>query len=974
MIGIKGVGGIGKSTLASKIFEEEIPLDPSLGDDEDLFPKRFWWEAGNLGGFSGLARQFLTDFGYPVPKEEIDLQEALIRQLQRHRHLIIIDNLESLLGEDGSWNNEFYQQFFTAWIEKGDTSKIIVTTREKPKTRGFNRWIELKGLKPPEGAQLLAESQITGDLENFSRRVDGHPLLLRLVADLILAEFPQNPSLERLADLGLGNLSQLLSDPQVVGSHRQETVGIALVLDASFQRLSQRQQELFTKTSIYRREFDSPAAKAVMDNYPEIALSEITADLRELQRRSLLEEKEENRQRIFSFQPLVWEYAQYKAGDQRELHQKAIAYYLSTIKTKPWQTLKDVTEYLEIFYHWSQLKVYDSAFDILRAIDDFLTRRGYYQTRADYYLELVTVYQQQEEQTNWNYAASLTSLGIVYDSLGEYQKASEFYQQSLAITREIGDRWGEAASYNNLGTVYDSLGEYEKAIEFHQQSLAITREIGDRGSEAKSYNNLGIVYYSLGEYQKAIEFHQQSLAITREIGDRGGEAYSYNNLGNVYNSLGEYQKAIEFHQQSLAIKREIGDRGGEAYSYNNLGNVYNSLGEYEKAIEFHQQSLAIKREIGDRGGEAKSYGNLGNVYYSLGEYQKAIEFHQQSLAIEREIGDRGGEANSYIGLGNVYYSLGKYQKAIEFYQQSLAILREIGDRGGEAKSYGNLGAVYDSLGEYQKAIEFHQQSLAIKREIGDRWGEAASYNNLGSVYYSLGKYQKAIEFHQQSLAILREIGDRGGEAYSYNNLGNVYQSLGEYQKAIEFHQQSLAILREIGDRGGEASSYNNLGNVYQSLGEYQKASEFHQQSLAIKREIGDRGGEAYSYNNLGNVYQSLGEYQKAIEFHQQSLAITREIGDRGVEANAWFNLGLTYYKLKRISEAKEAILQARELYQALGLAADVQKCDDEIRQLETRKYPLIVAFFLGVVMFPFVLIGGIIVALWRLLKRWLRKA
>ncbi|MFM6405150.1 MAG: tetratricopeptide repeat protein, partial [Microcystis sp.] len=454
MIGIKGVGGIGKSTLASKIFEEEIPLDPFLGDDEDLFPKRFWWEAGNLGGFSGLARQLLTEFGYPVPEKEIDLQEALIRQLQRHRHLIIIDNLESLLGEDGSWNNEFYQQFFTAWIEKGDTSKIIVTTRDKPKTKGFNHWIELKGLKPPEGAQLLAESQITGDLENFSRRVDGHPLLLRLVADLILAEFPQNPSLERLADLGLGNLSQLLSDPQVVGSHRQETVGIALVLDASFQRLSQRQQELFTKTSIYRREFDSPAAKAVMDNYPEIELSEITADLRELQRRSLLEEKEENRQRIFSFQPLVWEYAQYKAGDQRELHQKAIAYYLSIAQPDSWEILNDVQPYLEIFYHHYQLTEYDNAFDILRAIDDFLTRRGYYQTLADYYLELVTVYQQQEDQTNWKYTASLTSLGNVYYSLGEYQKAIEFNQQSLAIEREIGDRGGEAKSYNNLGNVY----------------------------------------------------------------------------------------------------------------------------------------------------------------------------------------------------------------------------------------------------------------------------------------------------------------------------------------------------------------------------------------------------------------------------------------------------------------------------------------------------------------------------------------
>ena len=478
MIGIKGVGGIGKSTLASKIFEEKITLDPSLGDDEDLFPKRFWWEAGNLGGFSGLARQILTDFGYPVPEKEIDLQEALIRQLQRHRHLIIIDNLESLLGEDGSWNNEFYQQFFTAWIEKGDTSKIIVTTREKPKTRGFNHWIELKGLKPPEGAQLLAESQITGDIENFSRRVDGHPLLLRLVADLLLAEFPQNPSLERLADLGLGNLSQLLSDPQVMGSHRQETVGIALVLDASFQRLSQRQQELFTKTSIYRREFDSPAAKAVMDNYPESALSEITADLRELQRRSLLEEKEENRQRIFSFQPLVWEYAQYKAGDQRELHQKAIAYYLSIAKPDSWETLNDVQPYLEIFYHLYQLTDYDNAFDILRPIEDFLTRRGYYQILADYYLQLVTVYQQQEDQTHWKYTASLTSLGNVYYSLGEYQKAIEFHQQSLAITREIGDRGGEASSWFNLGLTYYKLDRISEAKEAYLQARELYQALG----------------------------------------------------------------------------------------------------------------------------------------------------------------------------------------------------------------------------------------------------------------------------------------------------------------------------------------------------------------------------------------------------------------------------------------------------------------------------------------------------------------
>ena len=56
----------------------------------------------------------------------------------------------------------------------------------------------------------------------------------------------------------------------------------------------------------------------------------------------------------------------------------------------------------------------------------------------------------------------------------------EHLQKSLAIQKEIGDRNGEAACYTNLGIVYQSVGEYEKAMEHLQKSLAIQKEIGDR--------------------------------------------------------------------------------------------------------------------------------------------------------------------------------------------------------------------------------------------------------------------------------------------------------------------------------------------------------------------------------------------------------------------------------------------------------------------------------------------------------------
>jgi tetratricopeptide (TPR) repeat protein len=141
------------------------------------------------------------------------------------------------------------------------------------------------------------------------------------------------------------------------------------------------------------------------------------------------------------------------------------------------------------------------------------------------------------------------------------------------------------------------LGDYPRAIDFQQQSLAIKREIGDRNGEAASLCNLGTAYHSLGDYPRAIDFHQQSLAIQREIGDRNGEANSLIGLGNAYKSLGDYPRAIDFQQQSLAIKREIGDRNGEALSLWNLSNIYQQQGKIRKAREHKILALRIWRSL-----------------------------------------------------------------------------------------------------------------------------------------------------------------------------------------------------------------------------------------------------------------------------------------------------------------------------------------------------------------------------------------
>ena len=65
----------------------------------------------------------------------------------------------------------------------------------------------------------------------------------------------------------------------------------------------------------------------------------------------------------------------------------------------------------------------------------------------------------------------------------------------------MGDRSGEA-DLNNIGGVYDSLGEKQKALDYYNQALPIERAVGNRSGEARTLNNIGLVYDSLGESKR----------------------------------------------------------------------------------------------------------------------------------------------------------------------------------------------------------------------------------------------------------------------------------------------------------------------------------------------------------------------------------------------------------------------------------------------------------------------------------------
>ena len=117
---------------------------------------------------------------------------------------------------------------------------------------------------------------------------------------------------------------------------------------------------------------------------------------------------------------------------------------------------------------------------------------------------------------------------------------------------------------NNIGYVHESLGDKQKALEYFDQALPILRLVGDRRVEAVTLNNMGLVYESLGERQKALEYFNRSLPLRRAVGDRQGEAITLSDIGFSYASSGEYSKATDYYNQALSLSRVVEDRSLEA--------------------------------------------------------------------------------------------------------------------------------------------------------------------------------------------------------------------------------------------------------------------------------------------------------------------------------------------------------------------------------------------------------------------------
>ncbi len=329
------------------------------------------------------------------------------------------------------------------------------------------------------------------------------------------------------------------------------------------------------------------------------------------------------------------------------------------------------------------------------------------------------------------FAELLDRLGFLDKIYGFYTESKTLRERALEIAIALLDSNQEmiARFQSNLALVLQALGDYEGAKELLEKALKSDEQnFGEENPRtAISYSNLALVLHDLGDYEEAKGLLEKAIkSLEQNFGkDHPSTAISYSNLATVLQDLGDYKEAKNLLEKAIkSDEQNLGkDHPSTVRNYSNLATVLQNLRDYEgaknlleKAIKSDEQNLGK-----DHPRTATNYSNLATVLQDLGDYEGAKGLLEKAIkSLEQNLGkDHPRTATSYSNLAVVLKALGDYEGAKDLLEK--AIKSDEQNFGKEhlktATRYWNLANVLMSLKDYKGAYQHGVISLDIIKKV-----------------------------------------------------------------------------------------------------------------------------------------------------------------------------------------------------------------------------------------------------------------
>jgi len=595
VLSIKGVAGIGKTALASRLASR-------LTDQRVFWYSAKPWDAPRTVT-EALAR-FFFDNGCKrmcsyLASERMELGEVSVllkEELSENGFTFVFDDVDCAPG---------LQDFFTMFRHSSGTAKMVVTAENLPRfydksdvvARKEVFEMELGGLDKRSALELLESRGMRGEsAEKLVAMTKGHPLSLEMVT--------------------------------VSGLSEARTQVATFLEETYYAGLSDSEKSLLQLSSVFNKPFAADA---------------IPRDLRGSRKGSMLREVAPGRFEIHSsIKDFVYESMDpqtraawhsvaadhyLREGDHQErLHHLVKAnrgLEAEMLVDRMGDTLLDKGDVQTI---WGALKDYVPKKERYSRNVQLLKAKAANMV-GDYGSAQALLQSLSEDPCANVRADALIEMGEMRSAKGDLQEASRFFSQALESCPDMPAKRSKAL--RGLGVVENKMGDHAKAQELLEASARDALAAVDSRGMLLSHLELGNVFIGRGMYEEAISHFSKCAAGFGPV----VLAKVYADMGNACAHLGRPGEAKQNLENAVKLASETGQPRLRAYASDSLADVLFQSGDYDAARECCFAAIEVFTELEDRQGASAAYARLGMIDRSLGDLEASEEHYRESASV-----------------------------------------------------------------------------------------------------------------------------------------------------------------------------------------------------------------------------------------------------------------------------------------------------------------------------------------------------
>jgi CHAT domain-containing protein len=209
---------------------------------------------------------------------------------------------------------------------------------------------------------------------------------------------------------------------------------------------------------------------------------------------------------------------------------------------------------------------------------------------------------------------------------GDYETAFRKQRICAELSRKNRLPLLQVVSANTAGLIWWSLGRYEKALNELESALQTARELSIREDEvASTLNNIGLVHRATGAYQKALDAFDRALEIDARTGSRWAMAYDYRNKGLTRLEMKQPEAALALFEEALSLSTAIGNRINMAKAWLGKADALLSLNRPDAAKTAYREALSLSREMRIKETQWRALYGLGRISREYEENNREAE-------------------------------------------------------------------------------------------------------------------------------------------------------------------------------------------------------------------------------------------------------------------------------------------------------------------------------------------------------------